>query len=77
MVKMCCANCTHCLRLIKSDHSGGGCRDTDMDGYICTLFGNEPEKQFRGVAFWMVGLDKETAFCEGYNMRVKELEEQE
>lgn len=57
---MSCLDCKNCYRLEKLDYSHGGCKHTDMEGFICMVFADE------GVANWMVGLDEEKGHCEMY-----------
>ena len=59
-MKECCANCRNKYKLTKFDYSKGGCKHTDMDGYICMAFAYE------GEAVWMVGLQEGLGFCECY-----------
>lgn len=56
----CCANCRRAYRLQKLDYSKGGCKHTDMEGYICMAFADE------GLACWMVGENPDTGMCECY-----------
>lgn len=62
----CCSNCRLRFGLTKFDYSQGGCKHTNMDGYICMAFSDERQ------AVWMVGEDPEKAMCECY-MPLKEL----
>ena len=55
-----CSNCGRKYRLTKFDYSDGGCKHTDMEGYVCMAFADE------GEAVWMVGADEEKDLCECY-----------
>lgn len=57
-MKECCKNCKRNLKLTKFDYSQGGCKHTDMEGFICTAFAYE------GEAVWMIGLNQEEGLCE-------------
>lgn len=62
-MKECCANCRNRYELVKFDYSRGGCKHTDMDGYICMAFANENQ------AVWMVGLQEQNGLCECYTSK--------
>ncbi len=61
----CCATCQHCYKIELLDYSRSGCKHSDPDGFVCMVFADE------GTASWMVGLDKQHGFCEGYEKRKK------
>ena len=55
-------DCIFRLKATKFDYSQGGCKHTDMDGFICTAFASE------GKAVWMVGLPN-GCMCDMYSPR--------
>lgn len=57
-MKECCENCGNRYKLVKFDYSRGGCKHTDMDGYICMAFAEERQ------AVWMVGTHEQLDLCE-------------
>jgi hypothetical protein len=59
-MKECCENCGNRYKLVKFDYFRGGCKHTDMDGYICMAFASESQ------AVWMVGLQDQFGLCECY-----------
>ena len=61
-----CRNCRHRLEITKLDYSQGGCKHTDMEGFVCTGLAYE------GTAYWMVGLEPEKEMCEMWEGKVKE-----
>ena len=52
-------DCIFRMKATKFDYSQGGCKHTDMDGFICLAFASERE------AVWMVGLPN-GCMCEMY-----------
>lgn len=60
---MCCANCARCYMGKKYDYSHGGCKHSDMEGYICMAGADEK------LAIWMVGNNMVTGKCEAYTPR--------
>ncbi len=62
-MKECCENCGNRYKLVKFDYSRGGCKHTDMDGYICMAFASENQ------AVWMVGLQEQSGLCECYTSK--------
>ena len=68
-MKECCKNCMLSLHVKKCDYTKGGCKDSDMQGFVCLGFAHE------GLACWMVGVDPEVEICEMYSPpKVKENE---
>ena len=59
-MKECCKNCMLSLRVRKHDYTKGGCKHSDMQGFVCLGFAHE------GLAVWMVGVDPEVGICEMY-----------
>lgn len=59
MKEECCTTCARCFKAEKSDYSNGGCKDSDMEGYICMCFADED------IAVWMVGTSQNEQ-CEMY-----------
>ena len=57
----CCENCKHMLSLEELDYRDGGCKHTEMDGFVCLGFADE------GLACWMRGIDMKTEICEAYD----------
>jgi len=53
-------DCIFRLRATKFDYSQGGCKHTDMEGFICAAFAKSD-----GEAIWMVGLP-DGCMCEMY-----------
>ena len=62
-MKECCESCRNRYKLVKFDYSRGGCKHTDMDGYICMAFASENQ------AVWMVGQQEQFGLCECYAKR--------
>ena len=57
-----CHNCRFRLRLEKLDYRRG-CKHERMKGFICTAMAD------KGVANWMMGLDKDNSKCECWEKR--------
>lgn len=57
--KECCTTCARYFKGKKSDYSKGGCKDSDMDGFICMCFADED------IAVWMTGIGQNEQ-CEMY-----------
>jgi hypothetical protein len=64
-MKECCINCKLCFPLVKFDYSQGGCKHSDMDGYVCMAFALAEQGE-PPVAIWMVGCDPSRDMCECY-----------
>ena len=62
-INECCANCKLHFPLVRFDYSKGGCRHTDMDGFICMAFAT-PAMGEPPIAIWMTGNDPERDMCE-------------
>ena len=62
-MRECCINCKLCFPLVKFDYSQGGCKHSDMDGFVCMAFA-DPHMGEPTVAIWMVGCDEERDMCE-------------
>lgn len=60
-------DCIFRMKATKFDYSQGGCKHTDMDGFICLAFASERE------AVWMVGLPNGCR-CEMYTNKDSMLE---
>ena len=56
--KRCCSTCKYMKRLIKWDYSGGGCKHSEYDGFVCLACA------FEDVAIHMVGADPDVGACE-------------
>ena len=66
-MKHCCKNCKRNLKLVKFDYTQGGCKHTDIEGFICTAFANE------GKAVLMVGVNQDEDVCEEFSPKPENL----
>ena len=69
----CCANCKLHFQVVKFDYSQGGCKHSEMDGFICMAFAT-PESGEPPVAIWMVGSDDKRDMCECFMPRGEKID---
>lgn len=44
-----CNTCKHRYKLVQYEYTDKGCKHTEMEGFVCSIFANE------GVMVWQIG----------------------